>query len=84
VYLIFLDDMLNVPEDEYDWGHVVLSCLYFNLSRSCLEPADCIAEPLILLQVVDTIPDRETEVNHYYSPQLKKSCFIHILLAVQV
>jgi hypothetical protein len=26
--------------------------------------------------VVDTIPDRETEVNHYYSPQWKKSNFI--------
>jgi hypothetical protein len=34
--------------------------------------------------VVDMIPDRETEVNHSYSPQLKKPYFIHILLAVQV
>jgi hypothetical protein len=38
VYLIFLDDMLNVPEDSYDWGQAVLSCLYFNL-----DPTDCIA-----------------------------------------
>jgi hypothetical protein len=35
--------------------------------------------------VVDVIPDRETEVNHSYSPQLKKKTyFVHILLAVQV
>jgi hypothetical protein len=34
--------------------------------------------------VVDTILDRETEVNHYYSPQWKKLYFVHILLAVQV
>jgi hypothetical protein len=38
VYLIFLDDMLNVPEDSYDWGQAVLSCLYFNL-----DPTYCIA-----------------------------------------
>jgi hypothetical protein len=25
--------------------------------------------------VVDTIPDRETEINHYYSPQWKKTIF---------
>jgi hypothetical protein len=34
--------------------------------------------------VMDAIPDRETEVNHFYSPQLKKSYFVHILLAMQV
>jgi Plant mobile domain len=51
VYLSFLDDMLNIPKEGYDWGHAVLSCLYFNLSRSCLEPADCIAGPLLLLQM---------------------------------
>jgi Plant mobile domain len=51
VYLTYLDDMLNVPEDGYDWGQTVLSCLYFNLSRSYLEPADCIAGPLLLLQI---------------------------------
>jgi hypothetical protein len=33
MYLIFLDDMLNISEDDYDWGQIVLSCLYFNLSR---------------------------------------------------
>jgi Plant mobile domain len=51
VYLSFLNDMLNIPEEGYDWGHAVLSCLYFNLSRSCLELADCIAGPLLLLQM---------------------------------
>jgi hypothetical protein len=49
VYLLFLDDMLNVPEEGYDWGQAILSCFYFNLSRSCLELADCIAGPLLLL-----------------------------------
>jgi hypothetical protein len=44
-YLAFLDDLLNVPEEGYNWGQVVLSCLYFNLCRSCLEPADCIEDP---------------------------------------
>jgi hypothetical protein len=34
--------------------------------------------------VVDTIPDREIEVNHYYSSQWKKLYFVHILLSVQV
>jgi Plant mobile domain len=52
VYLIFFDDMLNIPEDGYDWGQVILSCLYFNLSQSCLEPADCIDGPLLLLQIL--------------------------------
>jgi hypothetical protein len=46
VYLIFFDDMINVPEDGYDWGQAVLSCLYFILSRSCLKSSDCIAGPL--------------------------------------
>jgi Plant mobile domain len=51
VYLSFLDDMLNVPKEGYDWGQTVLSCLYFNLSQSCLEPADCITGLLLLLQM---------------------------------
>jgi Plant mobile domain len=51
VYLSFLNDILNVPEDCYDWGQLVLSCLYFNFSHSCLEPADYIAGPLLLLQI---------------------------------
>jgi hypothetical protein len=51
VYLIFLDDMLNVPEDDYDRGQAILSCLYFNLSPSCLETANCIVGPLLLLQM---------------------------------
>jgi Plant mobile domain len=51
VYLTFLEDMLNVPDDRYDWRQTILSYLYFNLSRSCLEPADCIAEPVLLLQM---------------------------------
>jgi Plant mobile domain len=51
VYLSFIDDMLNVLEESYDWGQTILSCLYFNLSRSCLELADCIAGPLLLLQM---------------------------------
>jgi hypothetical protein len=50
-YLTFLDDLLNVPEEGYNWGQVVLSCLYFNLCRSCLEPTDCIAGPVLLLQM---------------------------------
>jgi hypothetical protein len=32
LYLTFLEDMLNVSEDGYDWGQAVFSCLYFNLS----------------------------------------------------
>jgi Plant mobile domain len=51
VYLTFLDDVLNVPEDDYDWRQAILSCLYFNLSRSCLEPAYYITGPLPLLQM---------------------------------
>jgi hypothetical protein len=51
MYLTFLDDMLNVSEDDYDRGRAILSCLYFNLSQSCLEPADCIAGPLLLLHM---------------------------------
>jgi hypothetical protein len=39
-YLTFLDDLLNVPEEGYNWGQAVLSCLYFNLCRSCLELTD--------------------------------------------
>jgi hypothetical protein len=58
-YLTFLDDLLNVPEEGYNWGQTVLSCLYFNLCRSSAPASDV---------VVDTIPDRETKVNHYYSP----------------
>jgi hypothetical protein len=35
--------------------------------------------------IVDAIPDQETEVNHSYSPQLKKKIyFVHILLAMQL
>jgi hypothetical protein len=49
MYLLFLHDIINVPDDGYNRGHVVLSCLYFNLCRSCLEPMDCIARPLFLL-----------------------------------
>jgi Plant mobile domain len=51
VYLTFFDDMLNVPKDGYEWGQAILSCLYFNLSRTCLEPTDCIVGPLLLLQM---------------------------------
>jgi hypothetical protein len=51
MYLTFLDNMLDVPEDGYEWGQAILSCLYFNLSRSCLESADCIAGPLFLFQM---------------------------------
>jgi hypothetical protein len=51
VYLSFLDNILNVPEDGYDWGQAVLSYLYFNLSRSYLEPTYCIVGPLLLLQM---------------------------------
>jgi Plant mobile domain len=50
-YLTFLDDLLNVPEEGYNWGQTILSCLYFNLCWSCLEPADCIAGPVLLLQM---------------------------------
>jgi Plant mobile domain len=50
-YLTFLDDLLNVPEEGYNWGQTVLSYLYFNLCRSCLEPANCIAGPVLLLQM---------------------------------
>jgi hypothetical protein len=32
--------------------------------------------------VMDTIPDQEAELNQYYSFQLKKLYFVHILLAV--
>jgi hypothetical protein len=49
VYLIFLDDVLNVLEDDYDWGHAVLYYLYFNLTQSYLESADCMVGPLLLL-----------------------------------
>jgi hypothetical protein len=51
VYLTFRDDMLNVLEDGYDWGQTILSCLYFNLFRSCHEPSNCIAVHLLLLQM---------------------------------
>jgi Plant mobile domain len=76
MYLTFLDD--------YDRGRAVLFCLYFNLSRSCLEPGDCIARPLLLLQMWLWIrfPIGETEVNQCYSSQLIKLYFVHILLEV--
>jgi Plant mobile domain len=67
-YLTFLDDLLNVPEEGYNWGQAVLSCLYFNLCRSCLEPTDCIAGPVLLLQMWSWT----------------KSYFVHILLTVLV
>jgi Plant mobile domain len=51
IYLTFFDDMLNILEDRYDWGQAILSCLYFNLSQSCLEPTDCIAGPLLSFQI---------------------------------
>jgi Plant mobile domain len=51
VYLSFLNDMLNVPEDNYGWKQIIFSCLYLNLSHSCLEPADCLVGPLFLLQM---------------------------------
>jgi hypothetical protein len=47
----FLTICSTYRKDDYDWGHAVLSCLYFNISRSCLEPADCIADLLLLLQM---------------------------------
>jgi Plant mobile domain len=50
-YLTFLDDLLNVPEEGYNWGQAVLSLLYFNLCWSCLEPPGCIAGPVLLLQM---------------------------------
>jgi hypothetical protein len=67
VYLSFLDDMLNVPEDDYDWRKTIYSCLYFNLSRSCIKPVLYFASDV----VVNTIPDRKTEVNQYHSSQLR-------------
>jgi hypothetical protein len=80
VYLIFLDDMLNVSEDGYDWGQIILSCLYFNVSHSCIEPLDCIVVLLLLASdvVLDMIPDRETEVNHHHSSQLRLFYLIFI------
>jgi hypothetical protein len=81
-YLTFLDDLLNVLEEGYNWGQAVLSCLYFNLCRSYRLHSRTSAPASDV--VVDTIPDRETEVNHYYSLQWKKSYFVHILLTVQV
>jgi hypothetical protein len=51
MYLIFLDNMINIPEDGYVWRQAILSCLYFNLSHLCLEPSDCIAGSLLLLQM---------------------------------
>jgi hypothetical protein len=51
VYLNIIDDILNVSENDYDWGQTILFCLYFNHYRSCLEPVDCIVDPLLLLQM---------------------------------
>jgi hypothetical protein len=71
VYLTFLDDTLNAPEDGYDWGQVILSFLYFNMSRADIFHSWTIACASDV--VVDTIPDQEIEVNQYYLSQLKKT-----------
>jgi hypothetical protein len=51
LYLTFLHDIINVVEKGYNWRHIVLCFLYFNICRSCLQPMDCIARPLLLLQM---------------------------------
>jgi hypothetical protein len=77
VYLSFLDDMLNVPEKGYNWGQAVL--LFVLQPLSIMSRADRLHSlPTTSTSdvVMDAISDRKTEVNHSYSPQLKKN---HIL-----
>jgi hypothetical protein len=78
VYLTFLDDMLNVSEDSYNWGVdstilLVLQALLF-MSRAIRLHSLCFAS--ILDVILDMIPDRETELNHFHSSQLRLFYFI--------
>jgi hypothetical protein len=81
VYLTFIHDMINIIEDGYNWRYALLSCLYFNIYWSCLEPVDCIDGHFVSAsdEVMDTILDRETEVTHYHLQQLR---FFMILLFI--
>jgi hypothetical protein len=37
VYFTFLDDMLNVPEDDYDWGQATI-CYRMNTDEHLSQP----------------------------------------------